>query len=442
MAIRKHVTKMMRVALAIFAVALAFCVWPVSRSADPRVRAQEWIEENQGHLPTTLKEIRLYPDAYQDAIYQALSPIQRLALWRDHLAQAAEAEVLRPEQREFVRTVANALNVGDFEPAGDVRAQLQQLLRQRHAIMGSQAALISKDAWKRVPSATQLFSAGLVRGTRALRVRIAEDLLSMTSVSALTPTCNCWVFEQGDYDCGCRNCDFCCPNTPTPPYVCNHPLYQSCGFLKMRPCDGLCCVCNRGSDICDDPPCPNTPIIVSTTGQYRLTDPAGGVLFDLDADGLAEQVAWTAPDSDDAFLALDRNGNGMIDNGTELFGNVTPIYADAIDPPSRHGFFALKYLEGPSYGTSDIDGILDDRDAAWAGLLLWTDRNHDGTSNPDELTRLNDAGFISISTYFRQAGRRDKFGNEFRLTSDGVREDGNGAPQRVVLYDVWLQAAR
>jgi len=183
--------------------------------------------------------------------------------------------------------------------------------------------------------------------------------------------------------------------------------------------------------------CPtcNSPLLLDLNRDgYHLTSPADGVLFDLDADGVAEQVAWTRVETDDAWLALDRNGNGRIDDGSELIGNRTPAYADNPAVTSANGFEALKFMEGPTYGRSVADGVINSRDGIFSRLLLWRDLNHNGISEPDELQRLSDSGLVAIQTDYKVAKRRDAFGNEFRQRAKGIWPDGE-----FFIYDVWLK---
>jgi hypothetical protein len=177
-----------------------------------------------------------------------------------------------------------------------------------------------------------------------------------------------------------------------------------------------------------------SPIIIDVDRNgYDLTSLEDGVFFDLDADGVAELVSWTHGLSDDAFLALDRNGNGRIDDGSELFGNNTPIYPTGARITASNGFEALKFLEGPAYGGSNRDQVLDASDAAFARLVLWTDANHNGISEPAELQPVTAIRLEAIDTQYRLSRRHDRFGNEFRQRAKARWHDGEA-----FVFDVWL----
>lgn len=187
-------------------------------------------------------------------------------------------------------------------------------------------------------------------------------------------------------------------------------------------------------------PCgPDSPIIIDTKRDgYHLTNADEGVYFDLDADGIAERVAWTRAGSDDAFLALDRNGNGRIDDGSELFGNRTPAYWNQRNPPADNGFVALVFTEGPSYGPARADGVIDRQDAVYQRLLLWRDLNHNGVSEPKELELVSGSGLMGLSTDYKENRRRDPYGNEFRQRAVIFWQHGNSVITHHA-YDVWLR---
>ncbi|MDK2759777.1 MAG: DUF5801 domain-containing protein [Sphingopyxis sp.] len=123
------------------------------------------------------------------------------------------------------------------------------------------------------------------------------------------------------------------------------------------------------------------PVILDLTGDgYAFGATAA---FDIDADGAADRVTWNS--SNDGILAVDMDGNGTIDSGTEIF---TPGFAGG---SFASGVAALASLDGNG------DGVIDANDAGFAKLLVWQDANADGVSDAGELSSLTDQGIASIA---------------------------------------------
>ena len=164
-----------------------------------------------------------------------------------------------------------------------------------------------------------------------------------------------------------------------------------------------------------------------------MTNIAQGVHFDLDGDGAAERMSWTAAGADDAFLVLDRNGNGSIDDGTELFGNFTP--QPQSDTPN--GFIALAVYDRAENGGNE-DGVLSSADAIFGALGFWIDWNHDGLSQSNEYRWVEDTPVRAFQLDYWESQRRDRYGNEFRYISTVELETRRSRPHRKLAVDVFF----
>jgi hypothetical protein len=151
-----------------------------------------------------------------------------------------------------------------------------------------------------------------------------------------------------------------------------------------------------------------TPLVLSFNGSTpKFSQP--DVFFDLAAAGTVLQTGWTRREVD-GFLVLDRNHDGRITDGRELFGNATPLTGGIEGPRVYTGFNALAVFDESSNGGNE-NGLLDPRDAIFPRLRVWIDYDRDGVSQPSELLSLADLAVTSISLRAWAVGQTDAHGN-------------------------------
>ena len=206
---------------------------------------------------------------------------------------------------------------------------------------------------------------------------------------------------------------------------------------ETHPIDPYCdayCITYCVDNMCQDHP---SPILMDLENDgIHLTGLDDPVWFDIDADGKLDLISWT--DRGEGILALDRNGNGLIDDGSELFGTATPL---SDGTRARNGYIPLAELDSWSF-SGNGDGHLDSADAAFSSLRLWTDRNHDGISQPVELQTLSEAGVQRIDLNYRNSHRADRYGNQFRFLSRAWKTGRSGVAHPILTWDVFVLIVR
>jgi hypothetical protein len=176
-----------------------------------------------------------------------------------------------------------------------------------------------------------------------------------------------------------------------------------------------------------------TPIVIDLRNDGIKLGRAGvGVHFDVNADGVRDHVQWVRPGGDEGFLALDRSGNGLVDDGAELFGVGTPMILEGRNAPN--GFVGLSQYDSRSLGGND-DGLITEADAIWRQLRIWLDVNADGVSTYDEMRTLGSYGITALETIPKIRKHVDEAGNQIPYWAWATQRT---KPGRTLMVDVFF----
>jgi hypothetical protein len=147
---------------------------------------------------------------------------------------------------------------------------------------------------------------------------------------------------------------------------------------------------------------------------------------------MRDHVQWVRPGGDEAFLALDRTGNGLVDDGSELFGVGTPMLLEGRNAPN--GFVGLAQYDTRQLGGND-DGLITEADAIWRQLRVWLDVNADGVSTRDEMRPLTRYGITALETIPKIRRHVDAAGNLIPYWAWATQRT---LPGRTLMVDVFF----
>ncbi|MBG2877024.1 hypothetical protein I4902_13890 [Proteus alimentorum] len=173
-----------------------------------------------------------------------------------------------------------------------------------------------------------------------------------------------------------------------------------------------------------------TPLVIALVDEGIFTLPDDdNIYFDHNNDGVKESTGWI--DSNSAFLVFDKNENGIIDNGNEMFGNNTP---NILGDYAKHGFDALSQYD------NNQDNRIDNNDVIWSSLNLWVDKNINGETDIDELVDIECSGIEAINLIYENNGIIDENGNQFLLTSSVIWNDGRHTEISDIVFNTHISS--
>lgn len=150
------------------------------------------------------------------------------------------------------------------------------------------------------------------------------------------------------------------------------------------------------------------PLVLDLGGEgIDLTEAGKGAIFDVTADGKLDSTAWVKGNT--ALLTYDRNGNGVVDNGSELFGDQNG---------AAHGFAELAKYD------SNNDRIINILDPVFKALKLYRDLDGDGKMSQNEFSTLSQNGIKALNLNFSR-DNTDIKGNSLIMNGSFEREDGS-----------------
>lgn len=176
-----------------------------------------------------------------------------------------------------------------------------------------------------------------------------------------------------------------------------------------------------------------SPLVIDLDHDgIKLGERGVGVYFDINADGVRDHLQWVRRGGDEGFLALDRSGNGVVDNGSELFGVGTPLVLEGRNAPN--GFVGLAQYDLRQLGGND-DGLINEADAIWPQLRIWVDLDANGVSTPNEMRTLRSYGITALETIPKFRRYVDPAGNLVPYWAWALQRE---KPGRTLMVDVFF----